>query len=589
MAEITKHKTSQLYKLRHSCAHALAQAVKEMFPEAKLGVGPPVDFGFYYDFDLPRTLIPEDLEIVEKKMRHIIKQNQKFVRRDEKIEEAVRFLEKAGQPYKVELVREFSKENDTVSFYENVLPDGTPKFVDLCEGNHVEHLGEIKAFKLLNIAGAYWRGNEKNPMLQRIYGACFETKEDLDAFLHQREEAKKRDHRKLGKELDLFTFSELVGSGLPLFTPRGTILRELLNDFSVKLRLEKGYQKVWIPHITKNDLYKRSGHWDKFGDELFLVKSQETDDELVMKPMNCPHHQQIYASQPRSYKDLPIKYLETTTIYRDEKAGELLGLSRVRAVTQDDSHTFCRPDQIEEVYEMLIDVTKTFYQKLGMPFKARLSFRDPAKPEKYLGEPELWEKAQNIILSVAQKNNLDHYVAEGEAAFYGPKIDFMVEDAIGRQWQLATPQLDFVQPKRFGLTYTDKDGQEKTPVMIHFALMGSIERFLAMYIEHTAGVFPFWLAPVQARIVPVSLAFIKYGEEIQNKLTEQGFRVELDDGTDTLGKKIRNAEMKKIPYMLVIGEKEVENQTVTLRWYATKKQETLSIAEVVKNFEELKL
>lgn len=585
MASKMEDKSSKLYKMRHSAAHVLAQAVLEMFPEAKLGVGPAIDNGFYYDFDLPRTLIPEDLPILEKKMKQIVKQRQKFRGREVDSNLAIEMLEQAKQDYKVELVKDFAEKGDKITFYENFIPQKPDEatFVDLCEGGHVENTGEIGAFKLDKISSCYWKGDENNPSMQRIYGLLFENREDLDAYLKQLEEAKKRDHRKLGQELDLFSFSELVGSGLPLFSPKGALLREELNNFSQELRLEQGFQKVWIPHITKNDLYKKSGHWDKFGDELFLVTSQETSDELVMKPMNCPHHQQIFDSKPRSYKDLPIKYLETTTVYRDEKSGELLGLSRVRSITQDDSHIFCTPDQITEVYQMLIDIIKKFYDSLGMKYKARLSFRDPNEPEKYLGKPELWEKAESILMDIAKKNDLDYFVAEGEAAFYGPKIDFMIFDAIGREWQLATPQLDFVQPQRFNLKYIDQDGQEKVPVMIHFALLGSLERFLSVYIEHTAGAFPTWVAPVQVRILPVNKVHHDYADEVAKELTKAGVRFELDYSDDSLGKKIRNSEKMKIPYMLVIGDKEVDSRSVAARNYHTKEQETHKLEDFLKD------
>src|SRR3989344_4354413 len=391
-----------------------------------------------------------------------------------------------------------------------------------------------------------------------------DAKEELDAYEKQMEEAKKRDHRKIGKELGLFVFSDLVGSGLPLFTPKGTRLRDEISNFTEKLRLDRGFQKVWIPHLTKTDLYKTSGHWDKFGHELLLVKSQETGEDFVIKPMNCPHHQQIYASDQRSYRDLPIRYLETTTVYRDEKTGELSGLSRVRSITQDDSHIFCTPEQIEDEYQSIIEMVKIFFDAMGMKFRARLSFRDAKNPKKYLGEESLWERAQEILLKIAKKNNLDYFVAEGEAAFYGPKIDFMAMDAIGREHQLATPQLDFVQPARFGLEYTDTDGSKKTPVMIHLAIAGSLERFLSLYIEHTAGSFPLWLSPVQVKVLPIGEDEIPYAKDFEKLLKENGIRAELDDSNESLGKKIRNAKTEKIPYLAVIGKKETESGTVTL-------------------------
>jgi len=543
-----------LNNLRHSTAHLLAAAVLRLWPDTKLTIGPAIENGFYYDLDFSTPISEEDLPKIEKMMAKTLPEWDKFTHREVTEKEAREIFK--NNPYKLELIDEIVKKREKITLYK------TGHFEDLCRGGHSENPAkEIGAFKLLSVAGAYWRGNEKNKMLTRIYGTSFPTQKELNDYLFMIEEAKKRDHRKLGQDLDLFTFSELVGKGLPLFTPKGTILRELLNNFSQELRLKKGYQKVFIPHITKKELYETSGHWAKFGNELFLVTSQETDDKMVMKPMNCPHHQQIYASKPRSYKDLPIKYMETTTIYRDEKAGELLGLSRVRSVTQDDSHTFCTPEQIYEIYQDLIEVTKDFYQTLGMKFKARLSFRDPSTPEKYLGETDLWEKAQNIILEIAQKNKLDYYEAPGEAAFYGPKIDFMVMDALGREWQLATPQLDFVQPKRFGLTYIDSHGQEQTPVMIHFALMGSIERFLSVYIEHTAGLFPTWLAPLQVAVLPVSDKVNEFAKKVSQEFKNAGIREETDFSNQTLGAKIRSYTLQKVPFLCIIGEKEVEKSS----------------------------
>jgi len=544
-------------KIRHSLAHVLASAVMEFWPKTKLAIGPAIENGFYYDMELPKPLTPADLEKLEARMKEIIKENQKFVGKKVTKITAKKLFKQS--PYKLEIIKELP--GKTVGTYQN------GNFLDLCKGGHVENTSEIdpNAFKLTKIAGAYWRGNEKNKMLTRIYGVAFETEKELMDYLKMQEEAEKRDHRILGEKLDLFTISEKVGKGLPLFTPKGALLRELLNEYSQKLRKDYGWQNVWTPHITKNELYKISGHWDKFGDELFLVKSQETSDELVLKPMNCPHHQQIYASKPRSYKDLPIKYMETTTVYRDEKGGELLGLSRVRSITQDDSHTFCTPDQIEQVYQELIDVTKTFYETIGMKISARISFRNKKEPRKYLGESALWNKAEDIILNIAKKNNLDYFVAQGEAAFYGPKIDFMATDALGREWQLATPQLDFVQPGRFGLTYIDKDGKQQTPVMIHFALMGSIERFLSVYIEHVSGAFPLWLSPVQIVIIPVSNKTNDYAKSIAKMFHVSGFRFHLMDENETLGKKIREAEMQKVPYLLIVGEKERDSGSVSVR------------------------
>jgi threonyl-tRNA synthetase len=543
----------KLNNLRHSTAHLLAAAVLELHPGTKRAIGPAIETGFYYDFDFgDKKIADEDLPKIEQKMREIAKIWDSFERIEVDNNEAMKQFN--NEPYKLELIEEFSKDGQTLTIYKS------GNYSDLCRGGHTPYpKNNLKHFKLLSIAGAYWRGDEKNKMLTRIYGTAFSTKQELEDYLTMLEEAKKRDHRKLGRELDLFVFSDLVGKGLPLFTPRGTLLRELINDFSQSLRIKRGYQKVWIPHITKNDLYKVSGHWDKFGDELFLVQSQETSDQMVMKPMNCPHHQQIYASKPRSYRDLPIKYLETTTIYRDEKAGELNGLSRVRSATQDDSHVFCRPDQIKAVYSEMIAIVQEFYSAINMTYRARLSFRDPTTPEKYLGEVSLWETAQNILLEVAKENNLDYFIAEGEAAFYGPKIDFMVQDALGREWQLGTPQLDFVQPKRFGISYVDQEGKEQTPVMLHFALAGALERFLSVYIEHTAGAFPLWLAPLQVELLPIADRHIEYAESIYNKLLDAGIRVSLNRDKATLQSKIRDATLQKVPFMGIIGDKETQN------------------------------
>ena len=581
----------QLYAMRHSLAHITAQAVQHLWPEAKFGVGPVVENGFYYDIDLGETKISEDdFKRIEKEMRGIINRDFPFERSEKPIDEALEWAKEAKQPYKVELLNDLKREGTTlaseldaammgmelpagiagvtrpevqsvvdVSFY----TDGD--FTDLCRGPHAESTGKVGAFKLMRVAGAYWRGNEKNAQMQRLYGVAFATQEELDQHLNMLEEAKKRDHRKLGQELDLFVMSPLVGAGLPLFTPRGTILREELAKFSNGLRENFGFRKVWTPHITKIDLYKTSGHWDKFGDELFLVKSQETSDEFALKPMNCPHHTQIYASQPRSYRDLPVRYCETTTDYRDEKTGELGGLSRVRSLTQDDSHVFARPDQIEQEINQLLSAAHDMYEALGMKLRVRLSYRDDG--EGYLGSQELWDSAQTQLKSAVQANNLEFFEQKGEAAFYGPKIDFMATDAIGREHQVATVQLDFVQPQRFGLEYTNEAGEKEQPIMIHCALMGSIERFLSVYIEHTGGRFPLWLAPEQLRIIQVkdSEEVVQFLQRLRDEATEKGIRISVDDSNESVGKKIRAAATMKVPYTLVIGEKEVTEGKLTPR------------------------
>jgi threonyl-tRNA synthetase len=553
-----EEKENQIFKIRHSLSHILAQAVQHLYDDVKLGIGPTIDNGFYYDFIFPEAISDNDLVAIEVEMRKIIAKDYNFEQSSMPKDQAIEYLYKVGQPFKAELATEIQDEE--LWFY----TDGD--FKDLCKGPHIGNTNEINpnAFKLTHIAGAYWRGDEKRPMMQRIYGVAFESKDELDAYLDKQEEAKRRDHRKLGKQLGLFTFSELVGSGLPMFTPRGTFLREQLKNYSESLQREAGFEQVWIPHITKVDLYKTSGHWDKFGDELFLVKSQETSDQMALKPMNCPHHTQIYASKPRSYRDLPIRYFESTTQYRDEKAGELLGLSRVRSMTLDDAHIFCTIDQIEYEFENIMTMIKKMYDALGLKFHSRLSFRDDS--DKYLGDAKYWEKAQDTIERVAKKLELEYFIGEGEAAFYGPKIDIMVTDALGREWQCATQQLDFVQPQRFGLKYTDSDGQEKTPVMIHKALLGSIERFLSVYIEHTAGNFPLWLCYDKAVIIPVSTEkHLDFSNQVASELKAKGLRVYVDDNNESMGNKIRKAQTDKMPYMLVVGDREIENKAVAVR------------------------
>jgi threonyl-tRNA synthetase len=584
------NQNQELAAMRHSLAHIMASAVQHLWPDAKFGVGPAVENGFYYDIDLGEAQISEeDFPRIQKEMKKIIQQNQDFARSEKSIDDAITWAKENDQPYKLELLNDLKRAGTTaakdldpeqlgvdmggesavknVSFYTN------GDFTDLCRGPHVVNTAKVGAFQLLRVAGAYWRGKETNNQMQRLYGVAFATQEELDQYLAMLEEARKRDHRVLGRQLDLYAFSELVGAGLPLFTPRGTILRDKLAGFAEQLRKNSGFQRVAIPHITKTELYKVSGHWDKFGDELFLVESQETSDNFALKPMNCPHHNQIYASQPRSYRDLPIKYFETTTVYRDEKTGELGGLSRVRSITQDDSHAYVRLDQVEEVVGDLISDVHTIYdQQLGMSLKARLSFRDDS--DQYLGDIHLWEEAQQTIRNLAEKNKLNFFEAEGEAAFYGPKIDFMALDALGREHQVATVQLDFVQPERFKLTYVDSDSQEQRPVMIHCALLGSIERFLSVFIEHTAGWFPFWLAPEQIRILTINDQVLDYvaqieevlkGTVLMEPLKYNELRYSVDVRNESLGKKIREATNMKIPVQLIVGPKDVDAGEVSVR------------------------
>ena len=595
--------------MRHSLAHIMAQAVQHLWPQAKFGVGPAIEQGFYYDIDLGDVTISEaDFGTIEKEMRRFIARDLPFTHRDVPVDEAIAWAKEADQPYKIELLNDLKRSGTTIakelagealgstaegeSKVKTVSLYSQGDYTDLCRGGHVESTGKVGAFKLLRVAGAYWRGDETRPQMQRLYGVAFATQAELDSYLQMREEAKKRDHRKLGKELDLYTMSPLVGVGLPLFTPRGTILRDKAAQLSNQLREKYGFAKVWTPHITKKDLYETSGHWAKFGDELFLVTSQETSDKMALKPMNCPHHTQIFASQPRSYRDMPVRYLETTTDYRDEKTGELGGLSRVRSLTQDDSHVFCRPDQIEQEMSNLLACAEELYRIVGMKLRVRLSYRDEG--EGYLGAPELWQSAQAQLKAAVMAKQLDYFEQEGEAAFYGPKIDFMATDAIGREHQVATVQLDFVQPERFGLEYTDEAGEMARPVMIHSALLGSIERFLSVFIEHTAGWFPFWIAPEQVRILTINNTVEDYVDEITSVLKTvvlmrpikyNEVRYTTDMRNESLGKKIRDATVVKIPVQIIVGPRDKANRQVSVR--TQQGETTVPLDELAAYLEEL--
>ena len=579
----------KLNTMRHSLAHIMAAAIQKIWPDAKFGVGPAVKNGFYYDIDLGDTQMSEqDFKKVEKEMRHIINQAQAFEKSSMSIDDALNWAQENHQPYKQELLNDLKRSGTTVakdidpsqlglksssdSAVNSVTFYTNGNFTDLCRGPHVEDTSKVGAFKIERVAGAYWRGNEKNSQMQRIYGVAFETQEELTQYLKMVEQAKMRDHRKLGKELDLYTTSQLVGVGLPLFTPRGTVLRELVAQYSNQLRQRYGFEKVWSPHITKKDLYEKSGHWAKFGDELFLVTSQETSDKMALKPMNCPHHTQIFASKPRSYRDMPVRYLETTTDYRDEKTGELGGLNRVRSLTQDDSHVFARPDQIQQEINNLLSAAQELYNTINMKLHVRLSYRDNS--DAYLGDPKLWRSAEAQLKSAVEDAGLDYFEETGEAAFYGPKIDFMATDALGREHQVATVQLDFVQPERFDLEYIAEDGSKARPIMIHSALLGSIERFLSVFIEHTAGWFPFWAAPEQVRILTINDTVSSYVDEISKLLSEvvlnkpvkyNELRYTVDERNESLGKKIREATKMKIPVQLIIGNKDEEAREVSVR------------------------
>lgn len=572
-----------LYAMRHSLAHIMATAIRRLWPEVKLGVGPVVEHGFYYDVDLgpDAKVSEEDFERIEAEMRKVIAEDQAFERFTKPVDQAIAWAQGEGQVYKEELLNDLKRAGTTVAKDLNADEMGTiaeagaaveevsfyrnGDFTDLCRGPHVASTGKVGAFKLQRVAGAYWRGKESNPQMQRIYGVAFASDKELRTYLAMLEEARKRDHRKLGQELELFVVSDLVGPGLPLFTPKGTVVREELARFSNELRERVGFQKVATPHITREALYEKSGHWAKFGDELFLVKSQETSDKFVMKPMNCPHHTQIFASQPRSYRDMPVRYLDTTTVYRDEKSGELGGLSRVRSITQDDSHVFCRPDQIESEIDNLMGAARELYETVGMKLRVRLSYRDDS--DAYLGDPAVWDSAQQQLKSAVLSNQLEFFEVEGEAAFYGPKIDMMASDALGREHQLATVQLDFVQPERFELEYTDESGQKQRPVMIHSAILGSLERFMSVYIEHTAGRFPVWVAPEQIRVISVNQeeVTINFVDGLAEKAKSLGLRLVVDNSNESVGKKIRAAEVSKVPYSIVIGAKEIESGVVMPR------------------------
>ena len=549
---------TQLDKMRHSLAHVLAMAVLEKFPDAKLAIGPVIEHGFYYDFLLPDVIGEADFAELEKSMRRVINKKTEFSGKTITSDEAKKMF--AGQQFKLELIDEFSKDGKKLTAYTS------GSFTDLCRGGHVENTSEIDAgaFKIMKTAGAYWRGSEKNPMLTRIYALAFETKEDLDAHLKLLEEAEKRDHKKLGPELDLFVFSELVGSGLPLWTPRGTLLRQTLDAFVWELRERAGYERVEIPHITKKGLYEKSGHWDKFKDELFRITTRE-GHEFAMKPMNCPHHTQIYDPMLWSYRDLPQRYANSTMYYRDEQSGELAGLSRARSFTQDDAHVFCRLSQAKEEFLKVWDIVHEFYKAFGFTLRVRLSIHDPTTPEKYLGGADRWNVAEAMLREIIAEKKVDAINGMGEAAFYGPKLDFMAKDSIGREWQVATIQLDMNMPERFDLVCVNEKGERERIVMIHAAIMGSIERFLAIAIEHFAGAFPLWLSPTQAVVVPISDKLVPYAKQVAQSLKEKGVHVEVDESNETLGKKIRAAEKRKVPYIAVVGAKEEEAKSVSVR------------------------
>jgi threonyl-tRNA synthetase len=555
--------SEQLQNKRHTLAHLLAAAVLEKYPHAKLTLGPAIDTGFYYDVDFSAGEAPGEIDLkeIQKRMKKLMNSWTEFTHAVVSADEARATF--SGNEFKTELINEIEARGETITLYT------CGGFTDLCRGGHCEHPNvdiDTDAYKLDKIAGAYWRGDEKNPMLTRIYGLAFDTKEELEAYEKQLEEAKKRDHRKLGKELGLFTFSDLVGPGLPLWTPKGTVLRKQIDDFVQELRSAKGYQPVTIPHLAKKSLYETSGHWNKYSEDLFKVRAKEGDDdeEYVLKPMNCPHHTQIYDSEPRSYKQLPQRYSETTMVYRAEQSGELAGLTRVLSITQDDAHVFCRENQLRGEIESIWDIVNAFYGAFNFTLKVRLSFHDPKNKEKYLGDEAVWNNTESMMEEIAKARGVEYFIGIGEAAFYAPKIDFIALDSIGRTHQVATIQLDRLQPERFKLFCTNEHGEKEQVVMIHAAIAGSLERFSAVLIEHTAGNFPLRFAPIQLAVIPVAENHNAYANAVCQLLRDNGFRIDIDDSNESMGKKIRNAKKEKIPYFIVIGDKEIETSTVTL-------------------------
>lgn len=567
------------YAFWHSSAHLMAEALEALYPGVKLGIGPPIENGFYYDVDLgDRPFGEEDLLTLEKKMIELAKTNSQFVRSEVSKKDAVEYFTKKADEYKLELIDGLA--DGTITFYKQ------GNFTDLCRGPHIPSTGVIKAVKMLSVAGAYWRGDEKNKMLKRIYGITFPKQKELDEYLFLLEEAKKRDHRKLGKELELFAFSEKVGMGLPLWLPKGTILRERLEQFMRRAQIKAGYEPVVTPHIGSKQLYVTSGHYEKYGKDSFQpIRTPDENEEFFLKPMNCPHHCEIYKVKPRSYKDLPIRYAEFGTVYRYEQSGELHGLTRVRGFTQDDAHIFCTPDQVKDEFIKVIDLVLHVFRALGFEnYTAQVSLRDPAKKEKYIGEDHLWDKAEQEIQEAADERGLVTVAVKGEAAFYGPKLDFMVKDALGRSWQLGTIQVDYQLPQRFELEYIGSDNQKHTPVMIHRAPFGSLERFVAVLIEHCAGNFPLWLAPEQIAVLPISEKFNDYAAKVVDNLKSRDIRGFLDDRDEKIGRKIRDAEVKKVPYMLIVGEKEVAEGKVAVRKHGTGDQGSMGLEEFALHF-----
>ena len=577
-----QNNTQELLALRHSAEHILTQAMHELYGADKvvMAMGPATDEGFYFDFDSGEDfkLTEHMFEEIENKMKEIVSRALPITKSEVSLKEARELF--AGNPYKIEWLDEIKDKGEGITVYRT-----GDQFVDLCAGPHLDNTKEVKVFKLLSIAGAYWHGDENNKMLTRVYGTAFKTPKDLKVFLANLEEAGKRDHRKLGKELDLFTFSSLVGSGLPLYTPRGAYLRREINNFVEEVQSDLDYTQVWTPQIARAELFKTSGHYDKYKDDMFKVVSNYSDDEMFLKPMNCPQHAEIYKSKLRSYRDLPLRFTDFAMLYRDEKPGELNGLARVRAFSQDDCHVFCREDQVDYEVDMMLKMTKEIMDTFGFSYRYRLSTRDPEHPEKYLGDPEVWDKVEQWAVKIMERNEIQYYDAPGEAAFYAPKMDLMATDALGREWQLSTVQIDYVQPERFDLSYTNDKGESERPVTLHRAIVGSTERLLMILIEHYAGAFPLWLAPVQLQLVTISETEVEHAQSVLTSLKNEGLRVELDDSDKSLGKKLALIQKAKVPYIGIIGGKEATDNTITLK-DRSGEQLTLSESELLAKFTE---
>ncbi len=573
-----------IQRMRHSAAHVMAEAVQEIFPDAKFAIGPAIEDGFYYDFDLPRALTPEDLPEIERRMKRIVDGKYAFLRDRWPREKALEYFGKKGQNYKVEIIENLPDEE--VGIYQQ------GNFLDLCRGPHVENTGQIGPFKLMRVAGAYWRGDEHRPMLQRIYGTAWFSQEELDQYLWRLEEAQKRDHRKLGRELKLFVLSDELPGGVPMFLPNGEMLRHLMEEYVRQTQERYGYQHVWTSHLGKVRLYKTSKHWYTYRENMFPVmkgeQEQSEDDGYILKPMNCPHHFTLYKSQMHSYRELPVRYAEFATLYRYEKAGTLTGLARVRSVTQDDAHVFLRPDQIQQEFDNAVNLSLEVFETYGLSdYYVRLSLRDPQKKEEYIGDDAVWIEAESALRNAVESKGLKYEEGIGEAAFYGPKVDFMVRDALGREWQCATVQLDFIQPENFELEYVGEDGLPHRPVIIHRAVTGSTERFMAMLIEHFAGAFPVWLSPVQAMIIPIADRHHEYADKVLETLKDAGIRAEIDKRGERMNAKIRDAQLQKVPYMLVVGDKEAASEAVSVRLRSNVDLKSMPLADFVERVGEI--